>query len=405
MTADTDLRDAFRDLAAVTSPYVRAPGADLAQRTARTRIRNRRVMAGLAAALALLVPAAVVALAQGGGSTSLPMPPATSAPTTATTVSPTPTYGPDGLAVNGPGDLANTTLTLTWPDPEDQQECGGTFTFPATTEPGLESGRPTILSTMRLDVDDDGTREIVAHVYCVLGQVGPEQIIAVRLGDTPTVLGTVIATGSVTGQGLLAQPGGTGVAAIGAYHGEPDGTIWVEVANRRTCCATPPESAVAQLRTYEWSGTSFDQVGGPISFMALPSFADVVVSVPTLAFGAPSGGFRSATLSVTIHNNGPHPTSAAHAFIEYPFGIEEPSGGDWERCLDGNDALLGLESYSICELGSIAAGQTVTLSLPMLRSSQYEAEEDPHFSTYTGRVEVRADGLYYPSVTYDVSAA
>jgi hypothetical protein len=407
MTGDTDLRDAFRNLAAVTNPYVRPPGADLAQLRARVRIRNRRMLAAAAAALAVLVPAGLVALAQGGGSSSLPIPPATSVPSpTATATTTPPPDAPYGQPVRGPGALVNATLTLSWPDPEDDEYCGATFTVPADTEPGLDTGRPTIMSTMHFDIDGDGTREIVAHVYCRLGQVGPEQIIALRSTPEPTMLGTVVATGSVTGQGELAQPGGVGIAAIQGYGGQPDGTIWVEVKNRRTCCATPPESAVAQLRTYEWSGTSFDQVDGPISFMALPSVADVEVSVPTLAFGAPVDGFRTATLIVTIHNNGPHPAPSALAYIEYPFRIEEPSGGDWERCLDGSDgALLGVESYTVCELGTIAAGETVTLTLPMRRSSQYEAEESPHFSTYTGRVEVRADGLYYPSKRFGLTVA
>jgi hypothetical protein len=202
------------------------------------------------------------------------------------------------------------------------------------------------------------------------------------------------------------EPEGPGVARLGSYIGLPDGSIRVEVKSRFTCCGTAAEYAVVQQRTYQWTGSSFDQVAGPTTFVADPSVADLAVTVPTLAFGAPVDGFRSATLSVTIRNNGPQTAAGLSFFLRYSWGIEEPSGGDWGRCVL-RDILA-----AVCAIGDVAAGETVTLTVPMRRSSSFEAEETPHLSEYTGLVEARVETpgaccaqRYYPSVTYTLTTA
>jgi len=404
---DTELRVAFRDFAGVTNPFVRPPGADRAEYVARGRIRTRRLVVVCAAALAVLVPAALVALAQVGGSSSMPPPPATDAPVTPTapTRSSTPTATPTATATTppprqpteGPGDLLNATLSLSWSDPSADEICGGTVTITETTD-GL-----MVLSTMHLDVDGDGTNEIVAKILCPLGQVGPQQLIAVEPGVSPTVIGVVLQTADTDGAGELDPLDGPGVATIRGYNGLADGTIRADVGNKFTCCSTPPSAAVVQQRSYRWTGSSFEQIDGPTTFVADPAFADVTVTVPTLAFGAPVDGFRSATLTVTIHNDGPQNVQNVSAFLDYRFGTELPDGGDWYRC-EPKDQIT-----AVCAVDLIAPGQTVTLTLPMRRSSQFEAEETPHFSTNTGRVEVRivtrTGTYYYPSVTFGLSAA
>jgi hypothetical protein len=232
------------------------------------------------------------------------------------------------------------------------------------------------------------------------------QLVAVRIdGATATVVGTVLATAPTDGQGELEEPGGPGVATIGGYVGLDDGSIRVDVTNKITCCGTPEDSAVVQQRGYEWTGSSFEQVAGPTTFVADPSVANLEVTVPTLAFSAPVDGFRSATLTITVRNNGPQTAADVSAYVDYQFGIEEPSGGDWGQCGKSDPAYDGIGAFAVCSFGDIAPGQSITLTLPMRRSSQFEAEESPHFSTYTGRVEARTGTRYYPSVTYDVSAA
>jgi hypothetical protein len=405
---DTDLRTAFREFADGATPYVRPPGAGRAQHDARGRIRNRRVLVACAAAVAVLVPAAVVALTQGGGPSSLPQPPATdpvvTTPTpipTVTLPNPTTTASPEGEPTTGPGQLLNTTLTLSWQDPSADAVCGGNVTI-TDSHNGL-----MVLSTMVFDIDRDGTNEIVANVFCQLSEVGPSQLVAIRRdGGTATVLGTVLASAAYDDQGLLDPPGGPGVAVIRDYAGLDDGTIRVFAANRFTCCGTPQDSAVLQRRTFQWTGSSFEQVAGPTAFVADPSLADIEVTVPTLAFSAPVDGFRSATLSVTIHNNGPQTATEVSVFLNYGWRIEEPAGDDWDHC------GVAYTTSAVCRVGDIAAGQTVTLVYPMRRSSQFEAEERPSFWTNTGLVEARVETpgdccatRYYPSVTYTITAA
>lgn len=399
---DADLRVAFRAFAEGTNRYIQPPGAERAQHVARGRVRSRRIIATIAVAVAVVVPASIVALIQNGRSGSLPMPPATSTPSTAATptptASPTPGDGPDGEPVPGPGALVNTTLTLSWPDPSVNEQCGGPVT--------IVDGFATVMvqSSMRFDVNGDGTREIVASIFCPMGQAGPMLLVAVRPHpSTPTILGTVLAT--AWGDGPV-DPEDQQPAAIRDYVGLADGTIRVDVANRMICCGTPPNAAVVQQRTYRWAGSSFIQVGGPTTFVADPAVADLVATVPPLAFGPPVGRFRSGTLSVTITNNGPRTAADVSVYVYHHLGIEPPNGGDWDRCREGDHEFIGIENFAVCRIGDLAAGQTVTLTLPMRRSTDHEDEENPSFTTYTGGVELRTGTFYYPTqTTFDVEAA
>src|SRR5690606_2528445 len=114
---DTDLRAIFRDFAVTASAYIQPPGAAVAQQQARVRVRHRRVLVSLVAAVAGLVPMGIVAAGQLTGSNSLPAPPATQSPTAPTTTTPSPTASPTptappaptvaARATEGPGELAN----------------------------------------------------------------------------------------------------------------------------------------------------------------------------------------------------------------------------------------------------------------------------------------------------------
>lgn len=406
---DTELRRAFRDLADAATPHVRPPGAELAQRRARSRVRARRLAVATAAALAILVPAGVVAATRNGGSSSLPVAPATSVatPTGATPTevpSPAPEYGPDGELLPGPGALANATLALDWPEPEDDATCGGSRTFVDGVSSVSGRSDVRILSSMRFDVDGDGASEIVANVFCQLGQVGPMQLVAVRMGSTPLVLGPVLVTSPTDGGGGLIPLDGPGVATIIGYAGLDNGLIQIDVKSKLTCCGTPPDAGVVQQRTYRWTGSSFAQVGGPTTFVADPAIAELVATVPGLVLGPPVEGYRSGTLSVSIHNNGPQTAVDVSVYVSYHLGIEEPAGGDWDRCRAGDHEFIGIQDFAVCRIGDIPPGQSVTITLPMRRDATHEGEEGPPFTENTGRVEVRTGAFYYPGVTFDITA-
>jgi len=247
---DRELRSTFAVLADSLTPYIRPPGADLALHAARRRIRNRRLAMAAAVALVVLIPAGVVALGRGPGSTSLPMPPATSGPTasptptessTPTNAPPTPSVEPSVVAepTPGPGELLNATLTLSWDNAQADELCGGSVTI-VDDWSGLK-----VQSTMPFDVDRDGDVEIVAHVHCHTGEVGPQKLLAVQLGPSgASIVGTVLATDWALGDDrALGAP-----QAIRGYVGLSDGSIRVDVANAATCCGTPAQSAVVQQR-------------------------------------------------------------------------------------------------------------------------------------------------------------
>lgn len=410
---DTDLRAVFSDFADTAGRYVRPPGVELAQRKAHVRIRNRRVLVSAAAAVALLVPSGIIVATQMNGSNSLPLPPATVGPTTPTvtpspTATPSPTDPPEVVAqaVQGPGELANATLTLSWTNPDAAPLCRGPVTFTdgvSPEPPWVDSRSVHILSTMRLDVDGDGAEEIIAEIFCQTSQAGPLQLVAIRPGANPTTLGVVVESANFDGVGRLDPPDGPGIVTILDYVGLSDGSIRVEVTDRFTCCGIPVESAVVQQRTYRWTGSSFAQVAGPTAFVADRAVADIQVSVPTLVFGAPVDGFRTGTLTVTVRNDGPQPAADVSVYLEHDFGIEVASGGDWGRCTSSQGRVT---TSAVCTLGSLAPGQSVTLTLPMRRAFEQEAGESPALSDYTGRVEVRAGVFYYtPSAEYAVDVA
>ncbi|MBX6749736.1 MAG: hypothetical protein IRY85_08685 [Micromonosporaceae bacterium] len=276
---DTDLRGIFSDFADTASRYVRPPGADLAQRQARVRIRNRRVLATVAAAVALLVPSGIIVATQMNGSNSLPQPPTTPGPTAPTVTPPSPTATPSptasptteppevvAQAVQGPGELANAKLTLSWTNPHASPACSGAVTF-ANGVSGVSTPSVHILSTMKLDVDGDGAEEILAKIFCQTSEAGPLQLVAIRPGPNPTILGVVVESADFDGNGRLDPPDGPGIVVINDYVGLSDGTIRVEVADRFTCCGIPVDSALRQERTYAWDGSSFVQVDGPTTFL------------------------------------------------------------------------------------------------------------------------------------------
>lgn len=267
---DTELRAVFRDFAVTASAYVRPPGAAVAQQQAHVRVRNRRVLVSLVAAVAVLVPTGIVAVGQLTGSNSLPAPPATQSPTAPTTTSPSPTVSPTptvvARAAQGPGELANATLTVSWRNPAASPACSGAVTF-VNGMSGVGTPSVHILSTMRLDVDGDGGEEIIAEIFCQTSQAGPVQLVAVRPDAGLTTLGVVVESAPFDGNGWLEPPDGPGIVNVLDYVGLSDGTIRVEVTDRFTCCGVPVESALRQERTYGWNGSSFDQVDGPTRFI------------------------------------------------------------------------------------------------------------------------------------------
>lgn len=401
---DRQLRTAFRAFAEAATPYIRPPGATVAQHHGRRRVRTRRLALAVAAVVVILVPVGVVALVRGIGSTSLPVPPATSGPPTSVPATPTatPTVTPTSTApagevqpTPGPGELVNTTLALSWSNAQADEACGGLVTIVD------EYADVMVTSTMSLDVDRDGTREIVAQIRCVLGQAGPEKLLVLRPGPSgPTIIGTVLETHWLR-DSIDPAPGEP--AKISGYAGLEDGTIRVDVADRFVCCGAPSQSAVVQQRAYGWTGSAFAQLAGPTTFIADRTVADLEVTVPTLAFSAPAGGWRTGTLSVRVHNHGPQTAVDVSVYVEHLFMIDRPSGGDWDRCESPENA--GTES-AICALGSLAPGQDVTLTLPMRRAADQEPGESPALSAYTGRVEVRTGAFrYVPSVQFALSVA
>ncbi len=262
------------DTANSASPFVPPAVARRPQQGA--PVRNHTARRSAVAAAVIL---ALASLVDCCGSVWAPVTPGTSPTPSRTTVpssAPTPNAPANvppnvsvGQLVDGPGELASATLTLSWSSSE-ASECDGRWTFNDGASDFGPSGvgrQIMILDTMYLDVDRDGPAELLASIVCRIGQWGPMQLVAFESGPSPTLLGVVLEADPPDGAGPV-PAGSHAVAVFLDYAGLADGTIQVDVGDRLTCCGVPVESMVRQQRTYEWTGSSFAQIAGPTTFAA-----------------------------------------------------------------------------------------------------------------------------------------
>lgn len=294
----TGLVDGYRH---DTMPMITPSGTEAVYRTVRRRRRTRTASLVAAVALAVLAPAATYGYAQGQHP---PGPPAASTGVTGVTGSPS--AGPSAADLRTPGP----TVTTTAPAPAQDAPSSvsnATFSVPTWTN-AATSGCPsgpvtfhggasqnlTLTPYGRADLDGDGGKESLVLVRCRTAESGPSQVLALTAPNgTLHTLGKVFASTEDAADVLAVTPTGSGA-------------VEVKVADIMLCCATPEAYQITQVRTFAWSGGTFRQTGGPTTFTADPAHAKVTVTAGTVTVGAPVNGVRSGTLTLTVHNAGPH---------------------------------------------------------------------------------------------------
>jgi hypothetical protein len=346
-----------------------------------------------------LVALALVAIAVTTVFTTLPdrnaaRPPTDPTPTIGSTVSPEPLPTPDlhptaagpwSNEADPPADTSLDAMPLVvpeWPGADPARSCGGavTLTGGAFVSPTRAAYRQ--LRLIRAVAGEvGGSAAVVALFYCHLGDEGRQfQVVAYRRDAHDRLV--------VLGQVLVSRPEGVpamfnvDVAGdeVRVEVGDWAGSLTVNEANH---------FSVHQWRSYRWSGTAFQQSGGPTTFVGNPNFYDLAVTATDLRFGPVRDGVRYATMRVTVRNrgHGVAPKATVQVQLWNPLawrgqGTTACPGGQWTT-----QTQLGSE-YHDCVIGRLAPQATVELVISV---SLNPAEQPADLATRSSSVFVITD--------------
>lgn len=352
---DELLASSFAEYAAAVGPSVHPAGSAAVRATVTHRRRVRTVTLGVIAALAVVVP--VTAYAASDRSAS-PAPGSTPSPTVSA-VTPSPSESTEPSEPTGPCD--NPSAVPSPPDAISLKEfCNSTLHLPpwprtdcAPTDVPFRDGRYHIGDSLDMgigtvvsaDIDRDGRSETVAIIACG-GQLLDQQVVAFRRAADNSIqtIDRVVITNDP-------------IRTITALVALPDGTLQVTVGDFGDGVGDDQSMAQHQQRIYRWTGQKFVQVGGPTTFPPNPHLADLAATSPDLVFGAPSGGKRTATFTVTARNLGPGAVPAL-VVVQLPAWVQLVSGPAQCHMQDYPSGAHQVE----CQLTSLAAGSSTPLT-------------------------------------------
>jgi hypothetical protein len=341
----------------------------------------------------------VAALASIGNDRTVPHPAASSTEPASGSPSPappsaspsaTPSSAPPSSEPPGPSaptDLSNATIVVGAWSAIGQTCPTGPTTFTRGNHDSPDKSQLTVEKTAAVDLDQDGGTETVAIIDCHVGQAGTYQAVAVKAAPDGSL--------STLGEIIHADPTMADIKGVAAG---PGGTVALTVGDIVPCCATPLSLELTQVRTFAWNGSAFTQVDGPTTFTADASVADVVVSAPTLNFGAKVNGTRTGTLTLTVRNRGPQAAEQVTILLDLRDFFSIGPGQDWAKCpVPGADS----PATRLCQLGTLPAGSTVTLTLPL--TTQADASYMQPADAWTVNLYPRTGNLKYPSVPIPVT--
>ncbi|GLL06899.1 hypothetical protein [Dactylosporangium matsuzakiense] len=328
------VEDAFATFRA-GGPLAVPLGADAARTTVRHRRHVRTVAVGALAAILLMVPVAVYASGIMDGrrgpdvATSIdpdlsPSVEPSSSPLPSPSTSQSSPAAPDGRVTSG--QLAHATVDF-GPASAGLSLCPtGRFTFTGNpTTNSQSSSRIAITKIVDVDFDHDGALESVALITCAIQ--GADYVV---LALDRTAGGSIVAVGRV-----VATSEKDAIQTVFDIRVDDGGAVGVQVGDRGTCCGTTEEMVEHQWRSYGFDGSRFQQTAGPTKFTPVPPANDLTVTGGgDLVLGAPSGGARRGSLTVTVHNNGPStaPGAIIEAYVYAEHGL--PAAVDIETDLN-----------------------------------------------------------------------
>ena len=280
-------------------------------------------------------------------------------PTAPATASPTPAPATTTAATEGAGELANATIAMPFHNQGPAGACPHTplkYTNGAhradytMADGGTSPWIASIAATARVDLDGDGSEEVIAKAQCMTADGEDYQVFALKPGGA----------GGYTTLGLIVEHERTteGIHAIGDVAVTSAGEVVVNVASGENSTAPWDPPVVWQPRTYAWTGQAFTQTAGPTTFAADPAVASFTVTPQLAALGDPAAEFRTGTLTVDIQARGPRPV--ATGLLVFDNGLEAREGGDWGRCQHRTD-----NDWTLCDLGVLNPGDRRTITLPV----------------------------------------
>ena len=380
---DDYLRAALRGLRDSALPAIRPPSLEEVEHLARRRQSTNT--AGLVSLMVLLLIGAIAI-----ANLTKPPPPIEPSPTPTATSTPLATTA----ATPGAGELANATIDLPL-NPPLHGPCPDQplpFTKPLTFTNGQHDGRhpmagggttwwsARILATVRADVDHNGLDDVIIKVDCSVGDRRTQWVIALR----------PIGQDGWTTLGVIATENPPSSPTIGDLAVTSDGDVVISVGSNLSSGPTEGPPTVWQQRSYVWTDQGFLQSAGPTSFAGDTDVASFAITAPPVTLTDGSDGFRTGTLTVTVRANGPSAVAAALLITTH---ADRQAGGDWTRCGSDSDA-----NWVLCDLGVLAVGESVTLSLPILVHPEL-----PFPAATLGDLAVRTDLGDYAPVTIRVA--
>ena len=305
--------------------------------------RRRRINAAVIGAVAFVVVAVPVGtyLVTGHHQNGAPAAAHQSAsPAPSESPSAAPSSQPPAVAPVTAADLANATVSLpTW----NRGECpSGTVTLHngQLGEVPSTRGVATIVKTASVDLDHNGSADVVAILQCPIGDPSIYEAVGFhRTGD-----GSIKALGSVV----------PGINTIRDIRAGDAGTVQLQISDLAGSDGAAITNEVRQWRTYEWVGTRFNQTAGSTSFTV--NAPGLTVTASDLVLEAPVNGKRAGTFRVTLHNGGTKAISDASVVYEL---TQAPVTAP--KC----DAVPSVPMAGQCHVAPIAPGATATVTLTL----------------------------------------
>ncbi|GIJ44565.1 hypothetical protein Val02_14510 [Virgisporangium aliadipatigenens] len=342
------------DVSREVSGHIRPLGAQAAVRTVRRRRRQRTVAGGVLAAALIIAPLTGLALANNGPNPSPTVGTGTSTSPSMVDVPPQGSPGPSGPPASSDApaipasELRNGTLPIAaWPTyPSTPTRCEtGQVKFTdgkaGSDEYLWMEGQP-----LQVDIDGDGGKESVVHLYCRMAQTGYSRVVVFdRTADGGIRnVGTVLTT-------VWAKDDGKEPAKIWEIQVTDNGQIRIDVGDYEVCCGGDPNLSQHQWRTYGWNGTGFVQIGGPWTFPPNLNRVELSPTAGELTMVRQPDGQWRGTLRVTVRNAGQLRANPI-LYVRLPAGIMTAS----------LDCAL-LNGPAQCSLPAVEAGASTTVDL------------------------------------------
>jgi hypothetical protein len=325
--------------------------ADLAHEVRPIDLRDR-VLAGSRrvgirnAVLGSVATVVVLALLGVGAATALSRPHTTNVP-----IGPPGPSGSGALTVpqtewHGVHDLDGKTVQI--PAVPGNPGCSG----PATLEygnfasPGQASWYLYLFKVVRVDVDHDGTPDLVGLFRCG-GEVSEWNQVVVYTGADNHLLGTVVQAPQRVTSDETTLPREPDIEEVSDIAAGPDGTIAVtvsDVADRydyRTGWL-----GLHQTRTYRWDGRHFVQSAGPTRFDPNPG-VDLALYPASTQYRTDDG--KGSYLDLVVRNRGAVPVKDAQIELFLPPNLTtKPANGEQTGCTRTADRY-------VCRIGALPA--------------------------------------------------